>query len=98
MADRYQERRFTADEYDRGADSRAPARGEGDPLAELARLIGQTESSGIIGRANLQVARRATGFDQDQEQTGPDADLGPPSGPPSWLQRANRQEAALPQS
>jgi SPOR domain len=98
MADRYQERRFAADEYDRGADPRAPVRGEGDPLAELARLIGQSESSGIIGRANLQVARRATEFDQDQEQIGPDADLGPPSGPPSWLQRANRQEAAIPES
>ena len=41
MADRYQDRPFPADDYDRGANPNSPARGESDPLAELARLIGQ---------------------------------------------------------
>ena len=44
MADRYQGRPFPADDdYDRGADPHASARAESDPLAELARLIGQTD-------------------------------------------------------
>jgi SPOR domain len=89
MADRYQERPFPADDYDRDDDPHTPARDESDPLAELARLIGQSESSGIIGRANLQVRRRSSAPDQDP--TPPDSDLGAISGPPSWLQRANRQ-------
>ena len=43
MADRYRDRPFPADnDYDRGGDPQASAKGESDPLAELARLIGQT--------------------------------------------------------
>src|SRR5437667_64646 len=42
MAERYQDRPFPiAHDYDRGANPNAPAKGESDPLAELARLIGQ---------------------------------------------------------
>lgn len=42
MADRYQNRPFPTDlDYDRGTD--AAGRAESDPLAELARLIGQTD-------------------------------------------------------
>ena len=52
MADRYQDRRFPADDdYDRGGDPHAAARAESDPLAELARLIGQTDPF-AMGRAN----------------------------------------------
>jgi len=52
MADRYQDRPFpTADDYDRGANPNAPARGESDPLAELARLIGQTDPFGTTAKA-----------------------------------------------
>jgi hypothetical protein len=41
MADRYQNRHFpAADDYDRGD---TPVRAENDPLAELARLIGQAD-------------------------------------------------------
>ena len=36
MADRYQERPFPADDYDRGANTSAPAKADSDPLAELA--------------------------------------------------------------
>ena len=56
MADRYQNRSFPADDgYDRGIGSRAPGEGESDPLAELARLIGQTDPFGSrpMSRANL---------------------------------------------
>ena len=67
MADRYQERRFPADDYDRGGDPRAPASDEGDPLAELARLIGQTDPFGSMGRANQQVPPR-TSAPRDQYQ------------------------------
>src|SRR4051794_5077470 len=89
MADRYQERPFSAEDYDRGDDPHAPDRGESDPLAELARLIGQSESSGIIGRANLQVPRRTS---PPENPMLPDSDLDARTGPPSWLQRVNRQE------
>lgn len=56
MADRYQNRAFPAgDGYDRGAGSRGPGNSESDPLAELARLIGQTDPFGTkpMSRANL---------------------------------------------
>jgi sporulation related protein len=66
MADRYQERPFPPDDFDRGGDPRAPAGDEGDPLAELARLIGQTDPFGSMGRANQQVPPRAKARDQYQ--------------------------------
>ncbi|MEA2941323.1 MAG: hypothetical protein QOD09_1852, partial [Bradyrhizobium sp.] len=50
MADRYQDRPFASDaDYVRAADP--PERGESDPLAELARLIGQTDPFSNFGRA-----------------------------------------------
>lgn len=55
MAERYPNRSFPAGSgYDRDTGSRAP---ESDPLAELARLIGQTDPFGTkpMSRANLQV-------------------------------------------
>ncbi len=59
MADRYQDRPFPADDdYDRGDDPHASAKGESDPLAELARLIGQTDPFGSMGRANQPVQPR----------------------------------------
>ena len=56
MADRYQDRPFP-DEA-RGGDPHGSGRGEGDPLAELARLIGQTDPFGNMGRGNPQVPPR----------------------------------------
>ena len=59
MADRYQDRPFPADDgYDRGGEPHAPARAESDPLAELARLIGQTDPF-AMGRANQPVQPRS---------------------------------------
>jgi hypothetical protein len=85
MADRYQDRRFPAEgDYDRG-DPHAPANGESDPLAELARLIGQTDPF-AMGRANQPVAPA-----RDQYQPPAPADEGSPAGPPPWMQRAARQ-------
>jgi hypothetical protein len=90
MAERYQDRPFSADD-DRGADPRASARAEGDPLAELARLIGQTDQSGPMGRANPRLQPRTN--PQDHYHAPAPADEGRPAGPPLWLQRATRQEA-----
>jgi hypothetical protein len=91
MADRYQGRPIPADDhYDRGGDQHAPASGESDPLAELARLIGQTDPFGSMGRANLTAQPRASASDQYQS---PAADDGPPAGPPPWVQRAARHES-----
>jgi len=90
MADRYQDRSFLPadDPYDRDGDQRASAKGESDPLAELARLIGQTDPYSM-GRANQQVQPRTSARAQYQEPAPPHDE--PPAGPPAWMQRA-RQE------
>src|ERR1700742_4850686 len=49
MADRYQSRPFPADDHDRGGDQHDPG---SDPLAELARLIGQTDPFSTTGKSN----------------------------------------------
>jgi hypothetical protein len=93
MADRYQGRPFPGDDdHDRGGDPQASSRGESDPLAELARLIGQTDPFGSMGRANAQVQPRSGARDTYQHPAAPAEEDGPPAGPPPWLQRANRQE------
>jgi SPOR domain len=91
MADRYQDRAYPAgDDYDSGGDRHAPARGESDPLAELARLIGQTDPF-AIGRANHRVQPRDVEPEEYQEpEVGDDE---PPAELPPWMQRANSQQA-----
>jgi hypothetical protein len=90
MADRYQDRPFPADDgYDRGDDQHAPAKAESDPLAELARLIGQTDPF-AMGRANQTIAPRSAA--RDQYQPPQPVDDAPAAGPPPWMQRAARQE------
>ena len=94
MADRYQDRPFPADDdHDRRGDQHAPARAETDPLAELARLIGQNDPFAGMGRANHQVQPRAAERDQYRAPDAPDD--APAASPPPWMQRATRQE--LPQ-
>jgi cell division protein FtsN len=80
MADRYQERPFPTDDFDRGNESREPARDDTDPLAELARLIGQSDPFGSMGRANQQVPPRVNSRDQYQPpaQHQPPAQYQPP--------------------
>ena len=92
MADRYQDRRFSADDDDRG-DQHPSAGGDSDPLAELARLIGQTDPFGTMGRANQQVQPRTSARDQYQHPAAADDDGPPAAGPPPWMQRAVRQES-----
>jgi hypothetical protein len=91
MADRYQDRPFPADDdHDRSGGQDPSARGESDPLAELARLIGQTDPLSGMGRANQTALPRASARDQSES---PATDDGPPAGPPPWVQRAARQES-----
>ena len=96
MANRYQDRPFSADDdYGHGDDQHASAKGESDPLAELARLIGQTDPFGGIGRANLPV--QPHGAERDRYDLPPASNEVPAAGPPPWMQRAVRQEAVPPE-
>lgn len=101
MADRYQNRAFpTGNDYDRDAGSHASV--ESDPLAELARLIGQTDPFGTrpMSRANLPVQQPVRPVDPepsyDSYAEEPEPEDIPPPAPPAWMQRAARQEAAAP--
>jgi hypothetical protein len=98
MVDRYQDKSSPADDYDRGT-QRAPAKGDGDPLAELARLIGQTDPFSSFGRANQPMPQGQTDpfhRPEPEPEPEPEIDEGPPAGPPPWMQRAAQQEAAAP--
>jgi hypothetical protein len=86
MADRYQDRPFPADDD----------RGESDPLAELARLIGQTDPFATAGRASPKVQPRSAPAPDPYPPPPPQAEDSPPAGPPPWMQRANRQEIKKP--
>jgi cell division septation protein DedD len=87
MANLYQDRPFPADDdYDRG-DVHARPKAEGDPLAELARLIGQTDPFANFGRDNPAPGRDDRAYQQEQD------DDNAPSSPPPWMQRANAHDA-----
>jgi len=105
MADRYPNRPFPSQEnYDRGGDPR----GESDPLAELARLIGQTDPLGaaaktplpppphpLQSRANVRPQYNQPEQYNPPEQYDPpeEEEIAPPA-PPPWMQRARHD--ALP--
>ena len=72
MADRFQDRSFPNPQAD------------ADPLAELARLIGQSDN-GRGGPPRAPVARQSAPSIEPEEPLLA-------AGPPSWMQRANRQE------
>ena len=58
MADRYRDRPYPDDDFARD-DSSAPQRpAQSDPLAELARLIGQTDPFSTFGRDGRQPPAR----------------------------------------
>ncbi|WP_454619210.1 SPOR domain-containing protein [Bradyrhizobium cenepequi] len=99
MADRYQNRPFPADhDYDRGAN--AAGRAESDPLAELARLIGQTDpfaaSPPKPQPAPHPLQSRANVRPQTYQPQAEDEEVDLPASPPPWMQRA-RHEVAPPQ-
>lgn len=94
MAERYQDRPFPSDDYGRGSDPHG--RAESDPLAELARLIGQTDPFAVQSRPTERPPiAPAQGYqDDDYRQLEDQQDYAPPPGPPSWMRRANVQPAA----
>jgi hypothetical protein len=102
MADRYQDRNFMADDLDRGMPPRGPARVESDPLAELARLIGQNDPfAGSARPAAPRVQPRAPVAPgaAPEPVRPPQAGLDDPlaaAGPPPWVQRGSRPEAPRP--
>lgn len=106
MAERYQDRPFPSDDYGRGGDQHGKA--ENDPLAELARLIGQTDPFAAQGRptarppaAPARSSRpdyyRQNDDQQDDDQQDYTEQAPPPPGPPSWMRRANVQPAPAPE-
>src|SRR3954467_12046513 len=86
MADRYQDRPFPPAEQ---------ARGESDPLAELARLIGQNDPSGAAGARPAPRPLQSRANVRPQQYDLPEDEPAAPPSPPSWMQRA-RHETPLP--
>ncbi|WFU45114.1 SPOR domain-containing protein [Bradyrhizobium sp. CB82] len=105
MADRYQNRPYPSDDYDRGDDQNG--RAESDPLAELARLIGQTDPFGAQqGRpaARPPAPPAPEPYRPPAQSYAPHSyedhyeEPPPPPGPPSWMRRANVQpQPAVPE-
>jgi hypothetical protein len=97
MADRYQDRPFPSqenyDRLDRGVDTHGAGRGETDPLAELARLIGQPDP--LAGAAQPAPHPLQSRANIRPRYDLPEEDESAATSPPSWMQRA-RQEAAPP--
>jgi hypothetical protein len=62
-------------------DGNDQARGDTDPLAELARLIGQTDPFATLGRVNPPRPSRSVQREEEEEDE-------PAPSPPSWLRRA----------
>ena len=91
MANRYQDRSFHTDaDHDRGANPYV--RGESEPLAELAQLIGQTDPFGDPAKPVLPLQSRAI----VRPQYALAEESNPPAGSSLRRQRA-RQEAPLQQ-
>src|SRR5882757_4719054 len=93
MADRYPDRPFPAPDHDPGGD---PRREESDPLAELARLIGQADPFGTAGTAAPPHPLQSRANPRPQAYAPADEDESAAPMPPPWMQRA-RQEAPPPQ-
>ncbi|WP_322517102.1 SPOR domain-containing protein [Rhodopseudomonas palustris] len=95
MTNRYQDRPYPADDEDHSA--YAQRKPENDPLAELARLIGQTDPFGSEAPPSGRQSSRATDFRLSSPPPPPIEEDGlPPT--PSWLQhrRAADPEPAPP--
>jgi hypothetical protein len=97
MADRYQDRAYSAG-HGRSGDPYGSDRDENDPLAELARLIGQTDPFGNLAKAGGQPQQRSASpsqaaqqdyYEGEEDYAEPAPEVEPPPGPPSWMQRTN---------
>lgn len=89
MVDQYQDRPFAAADDDSRDATHVRSRGASDPLAELARLIGQTDPFSNFGRGDP--SPRGDHAAAHQRETGADIDQAPPLLP--WMQRANAHDA-----
>lgn len=92
MADRYHERTYaTADTMDR--DYRPSAKVESDPLAELARLIGQADPNADFGQERAVAPERSS---HRQSSPPPEANYEAEddrlAGPPPWMRRQAEQQ------
>jgi hypothetical protein len=91
MADRYQDRLFPTDaDHDRGANPYL--RGESEPLAELAQLIGQTDPFGTLAKPSVPLQSRANVHPQyalAEEEANASAE------PPPWRPRAKQEAPPL---
>jgi len=102
MAERYQDRQFPSDDYGRGGDQHG--RVESDPLAELARLIGQTDPFAAQARPKGRPpgtpaptqSYQQDDYPQDYQQDYAEPAPPPQPGPPSWMRRANVQPPPAP--
>ena len=85
MADRFPNRPSFADNFDRGTQPLGgDASSDSDPLAELARLIGQTDPQSNFARGRQPAP--------PQPQTSRSLATDFSAGPPSWLQTAQAQQ------
>lgn len=96
MADRYRDRSFPADDgYARDGRSAPQPSSQEDPLAELARLIGQADPFANFGRdqrlAQQNDAREHESHQPDEEPAGYDEE---PARRPSWLQNLTSSRKA----
>ncbi|MBR2118831.1 MAG: SPOR domain-containing protein [Afipia sp.] len=86
MANQYRDRPFPADDdYSRDQSRIAPQQGESDPLAELARLIGQADPFSNFGREQQAQPPRHDPHDQYAAHE-PAAEEDVPAVRPSWVQ------------
>jgi hypothetical protein len=96
MADRYQDRAFPAeDDYSGDHDYGAPpGKADSDPLAELARLIGQADPFGASNKTPHPLQSRANA--RPPAYQPPEEEFAPPS-PPPWMQRARQEPTSPPE-
>ena len=95
MADRYQDRPFPSQ------DSPGAGRGDSDPLAELARLIGQADPFAAAPKASAQPSApplhplQSRANIQPRYDDLPEEDVSAAPSPPSWMQRARTSAPPL---
>ncbi|MEW6644417.1 MAG: SPOR domain-containing protein [Pseudomonadota bacterium] len=108
MADRYQgNRSYRSDDgYDRARNQAPSQPSDSDPLAELARLIGQTDPFSTFSRDTRAAAQPPAAAHDDLPEDdvrgdahgAPQADFDVRPGRPSWMQRVAQREAPHPES